>query len=243
MDRSFPRRIAAALLATCFAGPVFAGLFSVSPVRIYMSPRDRAVAVTITNESDEELVMQADVYEWKQKAGGEDDLTLSEDLVLSPPILKLAPRARQVVRLATLKPVQGARQATYRLIVREIPEARKEAKNVELQVALAFSMPVFITPPAAKKDFACTASRSAPEAVQVSCENTGETYIQPREFGLVVDGRKVAARENALYYLPGTRRTTELRAADGARIPGGAAKLEIVLDDGTTRAYELALVP
>ena len=125
MDRSFPRRIAAALLATCFAGPVFAGLFSVSPVRIYMSPRDRAVAVTITNESDEELVMQADVYEWKQKAGGEDDLTLSEDLVLSPPILKLAPRARQVVRLATLKPVQGARQATYRLIVREIPEAMK----------------------------------------------------------------------------------------------------------------------
>ena len=81
-----------------------AGQFSVTPVRIFMVPKDRAAAITITNESDEPLVMQADVYSWKQKADGEDDLTPSEDLFLSPPIIKLAPKARQVVRLVMLKP-------------------------------------------------------------------------------------------------------------------------------------------
>lgn len=235
------QRLAAAFVAFSCAAPAFAGLFSVTPVRIFMTPRDRATAITITNESDEELVMQADVYEWKQKPGGEDDLALSEDLVLSPPILKLAPRARQVVRLATIKPAQGARQSTYRMILREIPEAKKDAKNVELQVALAFSLPVFITPPAVKKDFACSGRRTAPDAVQAECENTGEAYAQPREFSVVAGGQKLATRENALYYLPGTKRTIDLRRAEGARIPGGPAKLEVAFDDGSTRSYELTL--
>ena len=80
-------------LAAVLPTPVQAGLFSVSPVRMYMAPRDRAIAITINNESDEELVMQADVYAWSQKPGGEDQLILTEDLILSPPILKLAPGA------------------------------------------------------------------------------------------------------------------------------------------------------
>ncbi|MGZ5032424.1 MAG: fimbrial biogenesis chaperone, partial [Usitatibacter sp.] len=95
-----------------------------SPVRIYMGPRDRATAITVTNEGAEELVMQADVFTWKQKPGGEDDLALSEDLFLAPPIIKLAPNSRQVVRLAMVKPSNSAEQVTYRMIIREIAEAR-----------------------------------------------------------------------------------------------------------------------
>src|SRR5436305_14384118 len=114
------------------AAPAIAGVFSVSPVRIFMSPRDRAIAVTVTNEGDDELVMQADVYTWSQKPTGEDDLALSEDLILSPPILKLAPHSRQVVRLAMLTPPAGRSQSTYRLIMREIPEARQTPKAVQL---------------------------------------------------------------------------------------------------------------
>ena len=235
-------RIAALFAATLLAAPAWAGLFSVTPVRIFMTPRDRATAITITNESDEELVMQADVYSWKQKASGEDDLALSEDLILSPPILKLAPRARQVVRLAMVKPLEaGTRQGTYRMILREVPEAKKDPKNVELQVALAFSLPVFVTPPAAKRDFACTGARQAADAIKVSCENTGDTYVQPREFTVSSgSGQKLASRENAAYLLPGTRRTIDIRRAEGP-IPGGKLKLDVSLDDGSTRAYELAV--
>jgi fimbrial chaperone protein len=102
----------------------WAGVFSVTPVRIYLAPKDRATAITVQNDGDEEIVMQADIYTWKQKPGGEDDLALSEDLVLSPPILKIAPHARQVVRLAMVSAPKADRQLTYRLIVREIPEAK-----------------------------------------------------------------------------------------------------------------------
>lgn len=236
------RGLVAATIACAFAAPSFAGLFSVTPVRIFMSPRDRATAVTITNESDEELVMQADVFEWRQKPGGEDDLVPSEDLVLSPPILKLPARGRQVVRLAMMKPLAaGTRQATYRMVLREIPEAKKDAQKVELQVALAFSLPVFITPPQAKRDFRCELKRQAADTVRVACENTGDTYVQPREFTLASDGGpKVASRDNAAYILPGMQRGTDLRRADGP-IPAGKYKLDVALDDGSSRSFELAL--
>lgn len=57
--------------------------FTVSPVRIFMAPDDRAVALTITNEGSEPLVMQADLYDWRQNVeSGEDELELTEDLFL-----------------------------------------------------------------------------------------------------------------------------------------------------------------
>lgn len=229
------------LLAAALAVPAGAGQFSVTPVRIFMAPKDRAAAVTVTNEGDEELVMQADVYVWKQKPGGEDELTLSEDLFLSPPIIKLAPRSRQVVRLAMVRPPKTGPQLTYRMIVREIPEARPARKGVELRVALAFSLPVFITPPGAKRQLQCTVDRVAASIVKAVCENTGTAYAQPREFVLSSEqGVKLASRDSGGYILPDIERSFELKRAEG-RIPGGKARLAVMLDDGSTQTYDVTI--
>ena len=155
LTRDVPRLLFAAVLAV----PAWAGQFTVTPVRIFMTPKDRAVAVTIINEGDEQLVMQADVYLWKQKPDGQDELTLTEDIFLSPPIIKLAPKARQVVRLARLKAANTVEQLTYRMIVREVPEARPPKADLQLQIALAFSIPVFISPPGVKAKLDCTVDR------------------------------------------------------------------------------------
>ena len=121
--------------------PALAGVFSVTPVRIYMTPKDRAVAVTITNEGDSAVALQADLNVWAQKPDGTDVLTLTDDLILAPPIIKLAPKAKQVVRLALLKPADASRQLTYRLIMREIPEVSAPQNNIQVPIALALSMP------------------------------------------------------------------------------------------------------
>jgi len=218
-----------------------AGQFSVTPVRIFMAPKDRAAAITITNETDEPLVMQADVYTWKQKADGEDDLTPSEDLFLSPPIIKLGPHARQVVRLAVLKPASLPEQQTYRLIVREVPEAQNPDQNVQVQIALAFSLPVFITPPDTKRNLTCSVERAGANAALASCENVGRAYAQPRELALVTStGTKIAARESGGYILPGMKRAFELKGVNGA-LASGAAKLVVGLDDGTSQTFDVAV--
>ena len=219
----------------------FAGQFTVTPVRMFLTPQDRAIAVTITNEGDAPIVMQADLYSWKQKPGGEDDLVLTEDLILSPPVLKLAPKSRQVVRLARVKPVQSADQQTYRMIVREIPEALQANSGLQLQVALAFSLPVFITPPTAKRQVICAAERSAANVVRATCENKGNAYAQLRELTLASDaGEKLAVSEAGGYILPDVTRVFDVKRA-GSRIPGGKARLTIVLDDGAIQNFEVTI--
>lgn len=225
-------------LAVCSALPAAAGPFSISPVRIYMAQRERATAITVTNEGDEPLVMQADIYDWKQKANGEDELVLTEDMIVSPPIIKVAPKSRQVVRLAMLRPRPAGEQLTYRLIVREIPEARPATTNVQLQIALAFSMPVFITPNGVKRNVVCTTERTA-DAVKAVCDNTGNAFAQPRSFELTAaNGGKLASIDTGGYILPGVKRGFELKNA-GGKVPAGKAKLTVTHDDSVVQTFDV----
>jgi fimbrial chaperone protein len=221
--------------------PAGAAQFTITPVRIFMTPRDRAVAVTVTNDSDEEVVMQADLFTWKQRPDGSDDLQPTEDLILTPPILKLAPRARQVVRLARLSAAPVDEQQTYRLVVRELPEARANPQQLQLQVALAFSLPVFISPAGVKRDLRCQLERAAADQLRAQCMNAGKAYAQIRSFE-VFDGRgaRIAARDSGGYLLPSIRRSFELRGPEG-RIPGGNVKLQVALDDGSLQAFDATL--
>jgi len=224
-----------------FVMPAWAGLFSVTPVRIYIAPKERAVAVTITNEGDEPLVMQADLYQWKQKPDGKNDLTLTEDLFLSPPIIKLAPKARQVVRLARMNGVTPTDQLTYRMILREVPEAKPAKEQLEVQIALAFSLPVFITPPTAKRQLGCTVERLTTDSVKAICENTGNAYAYPAGFLLTNPaGEPLARLESGDYILPGIKRSFDLTRKEG-KIPAGKAILAVSFDDGTSQNYDVSL--
>jgi fimbrial chaperone protein len=235
-------RLAVATFMTLLTASAIAGSFSVSPVRIYMQARERATAVTVVNESDSELVMQAELFQWKQKADGSDELTPTDDLILAPPILKLAPRARQVVRLANLRPLAPGGQQTYRLIVRELPEARGAKAQAQVQIALAFSLPVFITPPNARSKLACSVNRAAQGAVVATCENDGQAYAQPVTFVLTnSSGEQVLSRNvSGGYILPQIRRSFEL--AGGANpVLSGAATLAVTQDDGSKQTFNVQL--
>jgi fimbrial chaperone protein len=242
-SRTVGSRLCAAalvLLSVATATPVVAGVFSVVPVRIYMTPRDRAVAVTITNEGDTELALQAEINEWKQASDGTDQQTPSEDLILSPPILKLAPKARQVVRLARIGAPDMSRQLTYRMLVREVPEATApKDKTIQVPIALAMSMPVFITPPAAKREMACSAARTGQASLEVACANTGTAYAQLREILLRRGDQIVARIEGGIYILPGAKKTISLAAS--RVFAAGPAELAATFDDGKTQVFAVEL--
>jgi fimbrial chaperone protein len=232
-----------ALVSCCLAAGAVAdasaGVFSVTPVRIFMGLRDRAVAVTLSNEGDTEVVLQADISAWSQNAEGVDELVLTEDLILAPPIIKLAPNARQVVRLALLAPPDVSKQMTYRLVMREVPEIGAARSGVQVPIALALSLPVFITPPVAKRELTCEVSRRGPKTVDASCRNAGSAYAQVREATLERGTAVVAKFEGGNYILPGARRATELKG--DADIPSGAARLRIAFDDGKVQFFDIAL--
>lgn len=238
---TFIRTIALSLVTLGLASPAYAGLFSVSPVRIYMTPQDRATALTINNDGDEFLVMQADVYDWKQKPNGEDELTLTQDMLVYPPIIKVPPKSHQVVRLARLVPMTQSSQATYRLVMREIPEVHHTQKQLAMTVALAFSMPVFITPVNAKSKLDCNVERITSKSVNAVCQNTGNAYAQILGFMLNdTSGHTLANSNQVGYILPGITRRFELKSVK-AGIPAGPAVMTLKLDDGSKQTFNAML--
>jgi len=245
MNPTYPTRLskllawAPLLLSLCFAGPASAGVFTVTPVRIYMSPKDRAVAVTITNDGDAEIVLQADLHSWAQKPDGTDQLVLTEDLILSPPIIKLAPKAKQVVRLARLVPPDMTRQMTYRFILREVPEALAPKNNIQIPIALALSMPVFITPPNARRGVTCQLAGVEGKTIGVRCENLGNAYAQVREIEVLRGEKKIARYEGGAYILPGASRTIAV-GAEQAPTPG-AVRMLVTFDDTQVQEFQLTL--
>ena len=206
-----------------------AGVFSVSPVRLYMLPKDRAIAITLTNEGDTAVALQADINTWTQKPDGTDELVLTEDLILSPPIIKLLPKARQVVRLARLNPADASRQLTYRLIIREVPEALP-SNGIQVPLVLAFSLPVFITPPIAKYQMACSTVSVKSSVLDVLCSNTGTAYTQIREAVLLRGEQSLAKFEGGSYVLPGSSKSFALKSEKS--FSAGPAELVVTFDDG-----------
>jgi fimbrial chaperone protein len=229
----------AAVLALALACEIYAtGTFSVTPVRIYMNAKDRAVAVTITNDGDQPVVLQAELFSWSQSADGSDQLALTDDLILSPPIIKLAPKAKQVVRLARAKPMNLDRQITYRMVMRQIPEAVQPKDNIQVPIALALSMPVFITPPSARPKLTCQAERAEAGALRVRCANSGSAYTQVRQMVLREGDRILGRFEGGEYILPGAKKTLTIKT-EGALPP----RLELVVtyDDGRSEVFQVAV--
>ena len=233
--------VALGILGVCWAAPASAGNFSVTPVRIYMAAKEKATAITVTNEGAEALLMQADIFEWKQSPDGKDLLTLTEDMILSPPILKMAPKSRQVVRLISLiGPVKDL-QRTYRMIVREIPEAKLNKADLQLQIAYAFSIPIFITPPEATAKLDCTLARVAPDTAKAVCQNTGTAVAHPTAFHISNSAlENLASQDSGAYILPGAQRSFDLKRKEGT-IPPGKTRLVVSMSDGTSQSYDTTL--
>jgi fimbrial chaperone protein len=239
-------RVAGMLLLIFGSLPIFvtsaaAGQFGINPIRMFMAPRDRAIAVTVSNEGDKDIVLQADLYTWKQDAKGLDVLVLTDEVLLSPPIVKLAPKSKKVLRLAVLRPRPAGEQLTYRMIMREVIEAVPPSDKAEVQISVAYSLPIFVTPLGVKRDVSCVIERVAADTVRAVCENTGNAYGHVSNFVLAsATGEKQAELKQGGYILQGVKRSFDIKRLDAA-IPAGKAKLTMSQDDGTVKTFEVTV--
>jgi fimbrial chaperone protein len=224
MLRLLGRSFAAALLG--IAGlPVFAAAtLEVAPVRHELAAARPLLMMTVTNRGAEPTTLQVRGFVWTQ-ADGEDRLLPADDAVISPPMFTLAPGASQVVR-GQLRPRAGdTREATYRLLIDELPSAQPEAA---VRVALRLSIPVFVRPAQrAPADLGWQLDASGLRAV-----NEGSNHERVRELSLRgADGRTIAPLHAApQYLLAGATRRWPLPERSIAA--GEALVLRYVTDSG-----------
>ncbi len=226
--------------------PAHAGSFSVSPVRIDLSSRAATGALTLRNRQDAEVVVEAQAMLWEQ-ADGEDRLTPTRDVLVSPVVFTLPPNGSQLVRVALQHAADAQRELSYRLILTEVPP---EAKPVAgLNVSLRISLPIFVEPAvAAKPTLEWTAKRGSDGALAVTAHDLGGAHARVLNFTVapLATPDKVIEQRVAAYILPGQSRTwiLKLNQKDGSsgtdwhrlRVKGtteaGDFEAEISPDDG-----------
>lgn len=141
--RTFALRLA---LCAALAAPACAALaagLQVTPTQLTLSRERPADALWLSNTGQDTLRAQVRVFRWIQE-NGQERLEADPGLAVSPPMLELAPGARQLVRVIRLG-APPAREGAYRLIVDELP-AEETKRAAGLQFVLRYSVPVFLAP-------------------------------------------------------------------------------------------------
>jgi fimbrial chaperone protein len=135
-----------ALLLLCcalgWAGRAGAANLQISPVMINFAAAQGAAGINLQNQGDTPLFGQVRVYVWDQ-VNGEDVLTPTQDVVASPPLVQIAPRGSQTIRLVRTGDRGTAQERTYRVLIDEV--ARDDGPATSgVDIRLRYSVPVFV---------------------------------------------------------------------------------------------------
>lgn len=219
--------IACALAAAVVLVPLAcASGLQVSPIGLRLPSTAQADALWLTNTGTDPVHAQVRVFRWSQ-ANGKDLLEPSRDLVVSPPMVTIAPGDRQMVRAIRQVPAPSGTEASYRVIVDELPIDGSDQPG--LKFVLRYSIPVFLAPagdPPVRATLQAMWDNS-PDGPVLRVSNTGDGHAQIAD----VVWRGAKGQSTVLfpglvgYALPGS--TMSWHLPQGARQAGGAVKARI----------------
>lgn len=136
------------ILLICFlCAPLLAraGSIDVSPIHVHFSAQKMVTSVTIRNEGDHVLVVQAKPKLWTQK-NGDDVYKDTQDILVSPPIISIPPGDKQIIRIALMRAPELKKELTYRVYLREIPNYSVNHQPGKVFIAFRIGLPVFVAP-------------------------------------------------------------------------------------------------
>lgn len=226
--------------ASLLAESARAAQLGIAPVYVRLAPGQRAAALTVTNEGSEPAAFQIRAFAWRQTPEGTDDLTPTEELLVSPPLGKLEAGAQQVVRLVLRQP-PSEREATYRILLDEIPPP---AAPGTVRIAIRQSIPVFALPQTkVSARLTWRIERSADGTFWLVASNVGTRHAEVREVALTTaEGAALAVEPRPLpYVLAGATQRWRIEApvAAGqvlrltARVDAATIEEHVTIGDGS----------
>jgi len=147
MKRHAPLRACRGLLLMLMAGlaaTTQAASIAVSPLRLDIKPGQQMTALTVTNTGQTPVLVQGQVKAWLD--GTEPDAAASAGgMMLTPPLFKLVPGAKQLVRIGwQQQTATPAKELAFRVFLQEVPSPTETTNG--LRVALRLSVPLFAQP-------------------------------------------------------------------------------------------------
>ncbi|MFJ4195854.1 molecular chaperone [Pseudomonas sp. NPDC089534] len=117
------------------------------PIDPVLEADQQASALWLENRGDEVATLQIRVFGWSQ-SGFEEQYRNQREVIGSPPVAKIEPGQKQLVRLTRTRDVPPGQELAYRIIIDEIPSARPPAAEegktaAAIRFQMRYSVPLF----------------------------------------------------------------------------------------------------
>lgn len=184
----------------------------------------RAAALWLENPGTAPITLQVRIYAWAQD-GTQNIYAPQEDIVGSPPMVTIAPGAKQLVRLTRIGSTPPGTEAAYRVVIDEVPLLGNAAQaGAAVSFRMRYSLPLFAygnglsrpsASPLATGRESKEGSRAATDLRWRVTHDAAGTYVEIRNEGngharltsaslLATDGRIIDLAPGLLgYVLPG----------------------------------------
>ena len=139
-------------LFTLTCSSAFSASLRISPVKMQLPDTQQATSLSLFNESAQSNHLQIRVFKWVQE-NNQDQLLATDDIVVSPPIVKLASNTSLNLRVVRQKPAALTDEHAYRVIIDELPNSTdRDSTDQSVNVLLRSSLPLFISPKKSKAE-------------------------------------------------------------------------------------------
>lgn len=117
------------------------------PIDPVIQSSEKAGALWLENRGSQPVTLQVRVLEWSQQ-GHADGYAAQKAVIGSPPMARIEPGKKQLVRLIKTAPAPAGQEMAYRILVDEIPVAAEAVEPGEMKAGVNFQMrysvPLFV---------------------------------------------------------------------------------------------------
>lgn len=163
------------------------------PIDPAINPEDKASELWLENRGDTTTLMQVRIFAWQQTDNQEQYQT-QQQVAASPPLVRIEPGQKQLVRLIKQIPPAAGKEMAYRVVLDEIPTPRSAGENqAGLNFQMRYSVPLFVYGDGVNRD------NTHPDLSWQVVNSGGERYLQVTNRGngharlsnLNIGGRKL----------------------------------------------------
>lgn len=133
----------ALLLSSLFSLAHAGNSVMIWPIDPKIDAGDKATELWLENRGDATTLMQVRVFGWQQ-VNGHDQYQTQQQVVASPPMVRIEPGKRQLVRLIKQSPITAGQELAYRVLMDEIPTPQTSGENQGLKFQMRYSVPLFV---------------------------------------------------------------------------------------------------